>query len=47
MFSRLQTPETVKRVLRQEAGFGCCKCGLLIYEYHHIVEYTTENILKF
>lgn len=25
-----------KRILRQEAGFGCCKCGFPIYEYHHI-----------
>lgn len=31
-------PEPVKRQVRQEAGFGCCKCGLPIIEYHHIVK---------
>jgi len=30
-------PEPIKRIVRQEAGFGCCKCGLPIIEYHHIV----------
>ena len=30
-------PEAVKRKVRQEAGFGCCKCGFPIIEYHHIV----------
>lgn len=31
-------PEPVKRIVRQEAGFGCCKCGHSIIEYHHIVK---------
>jgi hypothetical protein len=31
-------PEPVRRVVRQQAGFGCCRCGLPIYEYHHIVK---------
>jgi len=26
----------VRRVLRQEAGFGCVKCGFAIGDYHHI-----------
>ena len=30
-------PDPVKRLVRQEAGFGCCKCGHPIIEYHHIV----------
>lgn len=30
-------PEPIKRQIRQEAGFGCCKCGFPIIEYHHIV----------
>ena len=30
-------PEPIKRRVRQEAGFGCCKCGFPIIEYHHIV----------
>jgi hypothetical protein len=33
----------VKRQLRQEAGFGCCVCGLPIFQYHHIVEWSAEN----
>lgn len=31
-------PEPVKRQVRQQAGFGCCKCGFPIIEYHHIVK---------
>lgn len=30
-------PEPIKRQVRQKAGFGCCKCGFPIIEYHHIV----------
>lgn len=30
-------PSAMKRTLRQEAGFGCAKCGCPIIEYHHIV----------
>lgn len=30
-------PEPVKRQVRQDAGFGCSKCGLPIVQYHHIV----------
>ena len=33
-------PEAVKRRLRQESGFGCCKCGHPLYQYHHIVPYS-------
>lgn len=36
------TPEAVKRMLRQEAAFGCCKCGFPFFQYHHIVEYHQE-----
>jgi len=31
-------PEQTKRVVRQQAGFGCCKCGFPIIEYHHIIK---------
>ena len=31
-------PEPTKREVRQSAGFGCCKCGLPIIEYHHIIK---------
>ncbi|MFZ3147486.1 MAG: HNH endonuclease signature motif containing protein [Methanothrix sp.] len=34
---RESIPDPIKRMVRQEAGFGCCKCGGPIYEYHHIV----------
>jgi hypothetical protein len=30
-------PAPIKRIVRQDAGFGCCKCGFPIYQYHHIV----------
>ncbi len=43
MSSRPPVPKPVKRVLRQEAGFGCCRCGLPIYDYHHIVPYTADD----
>lgn len=43
MYDRLTFPLSVKRQLRQEAGFGCCKCGRPIIEYHHIVPYTKED----
>lgn len=32
-------PLPVRRLLRQEAGFGCCVCGHPIFEYHHIIEF--------
>lgn len=35
--------EEVKRALRQESGFGCCVCGTWIIQYHHIVEFSTEE----
>jgi hypothetical protein len=37
------TPSGVKRQLRREAGFGCCKCGDPILQYHHIVEFWKER----
>jgi hypothetical protein len=36
-------PAGVKRTLRQEAGFGCARCGLPIFEYHHIVPRAEEE----
>ena len=35
-------PEPIKRKIRQKAGFGCCKCGFPIIEYHHIIK-DSEN----
>lgn len=43
MSERPDVPNSVKRILRQEAGFGCCKCGRPIYEYHHIVPYADDH----
>ena len=42
-------PEPVKREVRQKAGFGCCKCGFPIIEYHHIVKDSLkpEDIMLF
>jgi hypothetical protein len=43
MNSRPAIPEPVKRALRQEAGFGCCKCGYPVYDYQHIIPYEREH----
>src|SRR5450755_2216738 len=40
---RKSLPAAVARQLRQEAGFGCCKCGTPILQYHHIVEWAEEE----
>ena len=40
--SSIAIPEPIKRLVRQEAGFGCCKCGFPIYDYHHIVTDSTD-----
>lgn len=34
---RENIPEGIKRQVRQKDGFGCCKCGNPIVQYHHIV----------
>jgi hypothetical protein len=39
----MSVPAHVKRQLRQEAGFGCCVCGLPILQYHHIIERHLEE----
>jgi site-specific recombinase XerD len=36
-------PPEVERRLRREAGYGCCKCGLPIYDYHHIFPYHEDD----
>lgn len=36
MSDRPEIPKKMKRELRQEAYFGCVKCGCPIIEYHHI-----------
>ena len=37
------TPEPIARQLRQEAGFGCCRCGYPIVQYHHIIPYAEDH----
>jgi HNH endonuclease len=41
--ARKSPPAPVKRALRQEAGFGCCVCGLPVYQYHHITPWHKEE----
>lgn len=41
--SRPAVPNALKRQLRQEAGFGCCRCGHPFIQYHHIVPWAEEN----
>ncbi len=43
MTDRPRTPEPVARQLCQEAGFGCCKCGVPIIEYHHIIKWSVDQ----
>ncbi|MCR9219709.1 MAG: HNH endonuclease [Alphaproteobacteria bacterium] len=42
-YSRPSLPLPVARQLRQEAGFGCAKCGHPYIEYHHIVPWSEEQ----
>lgn len=35
-------PAGIRRQLRQEAFFGCCKCGSAILDYHHIIEFAEK-----
>jgi hypothetical protein len=41
--NRPNVPAEVKRQLRQESGFGCCKCGHPFIEYHHIIPWAEEQ----
>lgn len=40
---RPDIPSEVKRLLRQEAGFGCCRCGHPFIQYHHIVPWAEDQ----
>ena len=37
MANKRNIPQDIKRKLRQESNFGCCKHGNPIIEYHHII----------
>lgn len=40
MTDRPSIPNEIKRGLRIESGFGCCRCGFPFIEYHHIIPYS-------
>ena len=40
---RTAAPAEVQRILRQEAGFGCCRCGYPFFQYHHIVPWHEDE----
>lgn len=42
MTPRPSVPADVRQQLRNEALFGCCRCGKSVYQYHHIIPYETE-----
>ena len=42
-YRRPGLPASVARQLRQQAGFGCAKCGHPYIEYHHIVPWAQEQ----
>ena len=41
--SRPAAPADVRRILRQDAGFGCCLCGHPFIQYHHIVPWAEDQ----
>lgn len=42
--ARPPVPAEIKRLLRKEAGFGCCRCGHPIFQYHHIIPYAERQM---
>lgn len=38
--NRPPIPEDIKREVRQRCGFGCVLCGLPLYEYEHMLEWS-------
>ncbi len=36
-------PESIRRMVRKEAAFGCVVCGLPVIEYHHIKPWSKEK----
>ena len=34
---------TWRPVYGKRRGFGCCKCGRPVYQYHHIIDYAIEQ----
>jgi hypothetical protein len=42
-YQRPSLPAAVERQLRQEAGFGCSRCGHPYIEFHHIIPVAEEQ----
>ena len=42
--NRPEIPEPVKREVRKRCGFGCVLCGLPLYHYDHIEEFSTVGV---
>ena len=40
MDNRPPIPDPIRRAVRQRCAFGCVICGLALYEYDHIVQYS-------
>ena len=38
--NREHIPESIKRAVRQRCGFGCVICGMPVFDYEHIEEYS-------
>jgi len=43
MSQREDIPDPIKRIIRQEANFGCVICGNPLIEYAHIIPYATTR----
>ncbi|WP_094284763.1 HNH endonuclease [Klebsiella variicola] len=49
--NRPAIPESIKREVRKQCGFGCAICGMPFFQYDHVEEYsevkehTSENIV--
>lgn len=41
--ARPSVPPDVKRILRREAGYGCCHCGHPFIQYHHIIPWAEDQ----
>lgn len=41
---RPDIPEPLKRQVRQRCGFGCVICGVPVYHYDHLEEYSRVRV---
>lgn len=40
---RTYRPADVEHQLRQASGYGCCRCGFPVFQYHHIILASVED----